>query len=127
MVYNTDLLLAIDWLGYAIQAELKPDDVIRDFDFCVFTSEAFAENSQREAYYSFSKASNLPYPDNQGYFVTCSKRDMQPYRCDSVLAHDLDDAYHLARFDAFKHGESTARINGEYESYPYGFTEKESA
>lgn len=109
---TVELQLAIDWLKTALIHELNGDSE-SEIDRAIDLSAYFADKSTELPIYSFSKANNQPSPQNKGYFVTCTKRDMQPYRCNSILADDLADAYYLAICDAEKYGESFAIINTE--------------
>lgn len=110
---TVELGLAIDWLKSAIKAELEPDKSIRDFDYCVNRATEFIDNSVVVPIYTFSRATNQPYPHSKGYFVSCNKRDMQPHMCNTILADSFNDAYEWAFIDAIKWGESYALINGE--------------
>lgn len=62
------------------------------------------------AIYGFMAATNLP--DRNQVFVSCNKRDMQPYRCDTALARDLAEAWEIAFNHARSFGETSVQING---------------
>lgn len=111
-----DLQLAVDWLYYAMKIDLGIS--VGDYDRAVDLAVDFAELSNVVPIYRFTRATNQPRLKNgmlaeSQIFVTCDKRDMQPYRCDSILANDFQDAYAWAIYHAIRYGESYALINGE--------------
>lgn len=110
---KTELQLTIDWLGTMLDCELRGDS--DGMDRAAGYAEYFSDLCEVIPVYSFSWARNLPYRGSDGFyvFVSCNKRDMQPYQCDTTLAESLADARQIAIDNVLKYGESVAIIDGE--------------
>lgn len=68
--------------------------------------------------YTISPTNNLP--DKTRYFVTCDKRDMQPYLCDSIIRDTLKDALWHAIRNAAQYGDTSIIIRYKTLGYVRG-------
>jgi hypothetical protein len=113
-----DFWNACNWAESAVTA-LEYEYPKEDYDQAMMYVKHFLGLSVQIPEYTFQEATNLPWPESNGYFVSCSKRDMQPYMCDTILADDLPDAWDIAFRNAEKYGEQYAMIQGESFEFYY--------
>lgn len=105
-----DIENATQWARYYIRARINRDNSVQDSDVCMNALDHFIDLDATPAIYGFMAATNLP--DRNQVFVSCNKRDMQPYQCDTILADSLAEAWEIAFNHARSFGESSVKING---------------